>query len=42
MTDLRGYQIDAIAEIDAAIAAGKKRVLLVAPTGEDRYVCRAC
>ena len=38
MTDLRPYQIDAIAAIDAVIAAGKRRPLLVAPTGAGKTV----
>jgi DNA repair protein RadD len=41
MTDLRGYQIDAIAEIDAVIAEGKRRVQLVAPTGAGKTVMLA-
>ena len=41
MTDLRPYQIDAIAEIDAVIAAGKRRPLLVAPTGAGKTVILA-
>src|SRR5262245_11991492 len=39
MTDvLRPYQVAIIAEIDAAIAAGEKRILLVAPTGSGKTV----
>jgi DNA repair protein RadD len=38
MNDLRPYQIDAIAAIDAVIAAGKRRPLLVAPTGAGKTV----
>jgi DNA repair protein RadD len=38
MTDLRRYQIDAIAAIDAAIAAGKRRPLVVSPTGAGKTV----
>jgi DNA repair protein RadD len=38
MTDLRPYQIDAIAAIDAVIGAGKRRLLLVAPTGAGKTV----
>jgi DNA repair protein RadD len=41
MTDLRGYQIDAIAEIDAVVAEGKRRVQLVAPTGAGKTVMLA-
>jgi hypothetical protein len=33
MTELRPYQINAVAEINCVIAAGKRRPLLVAPTG---------
>jgi len=36
MTNLRPYQIDGIAAIDAAIAAGKRSPLLVSPTGPAR------
>jgi DNA repair protein RadD len=38
MTDLRPYQIDAIAAIDAVIGAGKRRLLLVAPNGAGKTV----
>jgi DNA repair protein RadD len=38
MTDVRPYQIHAIAEIDAVIAAGKRRPLHVAPTGAGKTV----
>jgi DNA repair protein RadD len=38
MMELRDYQAAAIAEIDAVIAAGKKRSLLVAPTGSGKTV----
>jgi superfamily II DNA or RNA helicase len=39
MTDiLRPYQIDVIDEIDRAIAAGRRRILLVAPTGSGKTV----
>ena len=41
MTDLRPFQIDAIAEIDKVVAAGKKRPLLVAPTGAGKTVILA-
>ena len=39
MTDtLRRYQTDVIAEIESAIAAGKRRILLVAPTGSGKTI----
>jgi DNA repair protein RadD len=38
MTDLRPYQIQAIAEIDAVIAQGRRHILLVAPTGAGKTV----
>ena len=39
MTDtLRGYQVDVIAEIERAIAAGERRILLVAPTGSGKTI----
>jgi DNA repair protein RadD len=38
MTNLRPYQIDGIAAIDAAIAAGKRSPLLVSPTGAGKTV----
>jgi DNA repair protein RadD len=42
MTDvLRPYQIDVIAEIEAAIAVGERRILLVAPTGSGKTVIAA-
>ena len=42
MTDtLRGYQIDVIAKIESAIAAGERRILLVAPTGSGKTVIGA-
>jgi DNA repair protein RadD len=36
MTELRPYQINAVAEINSVIAAGKRRPLLVAPTGSGK------
>jgi DNA repair protein RadD len=42
MTDtLRTYQTNVIAEIDNAIAAGERRILLVAPTGSGKTVIAA-
>jgi DNA repair protein RadD len=41
MTDLRSYQRDIIAELDEAIAAGKRRVILVAPTGAGKTIIAA-
>jgi DNA repair protein RadD len=42
MTDiLRPYQITVIAEIETAIAAGKRRIILVAPTGSGKTVIAA-
>src|SRR5262249_58419410 len=36
--DLRPYQADVIAEIEQAIAAGARKILLVAPTGSGKTV----
>jgi DNA repair protein RadD len=36
--ELRAYQIDVIAEIDRAVAAGQRRILLVAPTGSGKTI----
>jgi DNA repair protein RadD len=36
MTELRPYQLDAVAEINRVVAAGKRRPLLVAPTGSGK------
>jgi superfamily II DNA or RNA helicase len=41
MTALREYQSGVVAGIDAAIAAGKRRPLLVAPTGSGKTVIAA-
>src|SRR6516165_10259766 len=39
MTDvLRPYQVDVVAQIEQAIAAGEKRILVVAPTGSGKTV----
>jgi DNA repair protein RadD len=38
MIELRPYQRDVIAELDEAIAAGKRRVILVAPTGAGKTI----
>jgi superfamily II DNA or RNA helicase len=39
--ELRPYQVDVIAELEQAIAAGKRKVLLVAPTGSGKTVIAA-
>jgi DNA repair protein RadD len=41
MTELRPYQRDVIAELDEAIAAGKRRIILVAPTGAGKTIIAA-
>src|SRR5204863_9915738 len=38
---LRGYQREVIARVEAEIAAGKRRILLVAPTGAGKTVIAA-
>ena len=38
---LRPYQLDVIARVEAEIAAGKRRILLVAPTGAGKNVMAA-
>src|SRR5262249_1446732 len=38
---LRPYQTDVIAEIEKAIAAGERRILLVAPTGSGKTIIAA-
>lgn len=38
MTELRAYQADVIAEVEFAIANGKRRILLVAPTGSGKTI----
>ena len=39
MTDaLRPYQVDIVADVEREIAAGKRRILLVAPTGSGKTV----
>src|SRR5262249_14755111 len=35
---LRPYQLDVVAEIEQAIAAGQNKILLVAPTGSGKTV----
>ena len=39
--ELRPYQAEAVAKVDAAIAAGNRRMLLVAPTGSGKTVIAA-
>jgi superfamily II DNA or RNA helicase len=42
MTDvLRPYQVTNVAELEAAIAAGKRRLIYVAPTGSGKTVVAA-
>ncbi len=41
MIELRPYQNDVIAEIDRVIAEGKRRVLMVAPTGAGKTLIAA-
>ena len=41
MTELRPYQLDLIAELDRAIAEGKRRLIVVAPTGAGKTVIAA-
>jgi superfamily II DNA or RNA helicase len=36
MTELRPYQVEAVAGFDRTIAAGMKRIILVAPTGSGK------
>jgi DNA repair protein RadD len=38
VTDLRPYQIEAVKRIDAAVAAGCRRLLVVAPTGSGKTI----
>ena len=41
MTALRPYQHDVVAEFDRAVAAGQRRIILVAPTGSGKTVIAA-
>ena len=41
MTALRPYQHDVVAEFDHAVAAGQRRIILVAPTGSGKTVIAA-
>jgi DNA repair protein RadD len=41
MTELRQYQRDVIVEYDRAIEAGKRRIILVAPTGSGKTIIGA-
>jgi superfamily II DNA or RNA helicase len=38
MMELRTYQTDVIADFEREVAAGRKRILLVAPTGSGKTV----
>jgi superfamily II DNA or RNA helicase len=41
MTELRPYQADVISELHRVISSGKRRVILVAPTGAGKTVIAA-
>jgi DNA repair protein RadD len=41
MTELRPYQTDVVAELERTVAAGHKRIILVAPTGSGKTVIAA-
>jgi superfamily II DNA or RNA helicase len=41
MTELRSYQIEVIADLERAIATGRKRLILVMPTGAGKTVVAA-
>jgi DNA repair protein RadD len=41
MTELRAYQTDVIGEFERTVAAGQKRIILVAPTGSGKTVIAA-
>src|SRR5262249_106344 len=41
MTELRPYQHNVIADYEAEIAAGKRRIILVAPTGSGKTIIGA-
>jgi DNA repair protein RadD len=38
MTELRPYQTDVVGEYDRTVAAGRKRIMLVAPTGSGKTI----
>ena len=38
MTELRPYQSDVLAEVDQVIGAGKRRIIVVAPTGAGKTI----
>jgi superfamily II DNA or RNA helicase len=41
MTELRAYQIEALDAVDRAIAAGRRRLVVVAPTGSGKTIVAA-
>jgi DNA repair protein RadD len=41
MTELRPYQLEVLEQIEQAIAAGQRRILVVLPTGAGKTVCAA-
>src|SRR5262249_30345194 len=41
MTELRPYQVEVLEQIEQAIAAGQRRILVTLPTGAGKTVCAA-
>jgi superfamily II DNA or RNA helicase len=41
MTELRPYQFEVLGQIEQAIAAGQRRILVTLPTGAGKTVCAA-
>ncbi len=41
MTELRPYQLEVLEQIEQAIAAGQRRILVTLPTGAGKTVCAA-
>jgi superfamily II DNA or RNA helicase len=39
VTELRPYQNDVVAEYERTIEAGRRRIMLVAPTGSGKTIC---